>query len=66
MTKTAAASGPASQIDIGRSEGQRGYHNNKPLSKMVKLKIKKISVINKNAKLCIYLSEKSQIKGLLL
>ena len=25
------ASGPASQIDIGRSEGQRVYHNNKPL-----------------------------------
>ena len=27
------ALGPASQIDIGRSEGQRVYHNNKPLYK---------------------------------
>ena len=30
-TETAAASGPASQIDMGQSEGQRGYYNNKHL-----------------------------------
>ena len=34
----------AFQIDIGRSEGQRGYHNNKPLVKSVQL-VKMFGVI---------------------
>ena len=31
QAKQWTASSPASQIDIGRSEGQRVYYNNKPL-----------------------------------